>query len=144
MQQFASKIKLRIDWNDIDMFHHVNNIAVLRYVQSARTHYLEAIGLMQLQLTDKKGPILASSSTQFKKQLFYPGNVTVYSRVSAIKNTSFTLQHCIYDDSGELATEVTDIIVFFDFTANTKLKIPDTLKAKIHSLENRVQLATKM
>ena len=144
MQQFASKIKLRIDWNDIDMFHHVNNIAVLRYVQSARTHYLEAIGLMQLQLTDKKGPILASSSTQFKKQLFYPGNITVYSTVSAIKNTSFTLQHCIYDDSGELATEVTDIIVFFDFTANTKLKIPDALKAKIHSLENRVQLATKM
>ena len=106
MQQFASKIKLRIDWNDIDMFHHVNNISVLRYVQSARTHYLEAIGLMQLQLTDKKGPILASSSTQFKKQLFYPGSVTIYSKVNAIKNTSFTLQHWIYDDSGELTTEV--------------------------------------
>ncbi len=140
MQQFASKIKLRIDWNDIDMFHHVNNISVLRYVQSARTHYLEAIGLMQLQLTDKKGPILASSSTQFKKQLFYPGSVTIYSKVNAIKNSSFTLQHWIYDDSGELTTEVTDIIVFFDFTTNTKLKIPDALKEKIHSLENRVQL----
>ena len=137
MGDFSIKLELRIDWSEIDLFGHVNNLAILKYVQAARVHYLEVIGLMQLQAEAKIGPILASTTCQFRKPLFYPGQVTVYSNVDSIKSTSFRIQHGIYNDQNEISAEAQDIIVFFDFVKNAKKVIPDEIRKKIEGLENK-------
>lgn len=138
MKDFSTKLELRIDWSEIDLFGHVNNLAILKYVQAARVNYLENLGLMQLQAEAKIGPILASLNSQFRKALFYPGQVTVYSKVDSIKNTSFRIHHEIYNDKDELAAIVQDIIVYFDFRKNVKLIIPDEIREKIELLENKI------
>ncbi len=125
------KLELRIDWSEIDLFGHVNNLAIFKYVQAARVNYMEMIGLMQLQAEIKTGPILASATCQFRKPLFYPGKVIVYSRVDAIKNSSFHLQHEIKNDDGEIAAEAHDIIVMYDFGKKHKFNIPEEIKDKI-------------
>ncbi len=89
MDDFSLQLQLRIDWSEIDLFGHVNNLAILKYIQSARVNYLEQIGLMQMQAEEKNWPVLASLTSQFRKPLFYPGQVTVHSKVDLIKNTSF-------------------------------------------------------
>ena len=86
---------------------------------------------MQLQMETKIGPILASLNCQFRKPLFYPGQVTVYSRVDLVKNTSFRIRHTIVDDKQAIAAEAQDIIVLFDFTNESKLPIPNELRARI-------------
>jgi acyl-CoA thioester hydrolase len=136
MDRFPLKIALRIDWSEIDLFGHVNNIAILKYVQAARVCCLEAMGLMQSQAEIKMGPILASTSCQFRKPLFYPGQVTVHSAVDQIKNTSFRIYHTICNDNGEVAAEAQDIIVLFDFNKQTKLAIPGDLRVKIEKLQS--------
>src|SRR5659263_91986 len=108
MENFSLKLELRIDWSEIDLFGHVNNLSILQYVQSARVNYLEAIGLMPSNSEIKIGPILASTSCQFRKILFYPGNVTVCSKVDLIKNTSFRLLHEIRNDQDEISAEAHD------------------------------------
>ena len=30
--------EIQIDWNDLDAFGHVNNLAILRYVKTSRVH----------------------------------------------------------------------------------------------------------
>jgi len=135
MKGSAIKLELRIDWSEIDSFGHVNNLAIMKYVQAARVIYLEAIGLMQSQSEDKIGPILASISCQFRKPLFYPGHVTVYSSVDQIKNTSFRICHEVRNDRDEVAASAHDIIVFYDFCENIKLAIPDDLRKRIEDLE---------
>ena len=91
---------------------------------------------MQLQSEIKIGPILASTTCQFCKPLFYPGQVTVYSKVDFIKNTSFKIQHEISNDNNEISAEAQDIIVLYNFDKNTKLIIPDEIKKKIVELGN--------
>jgi len=136
MNDFSIKLELRIDWSEIDLFGHVNNLAIMKYVQAARVNYLEHVDLMQLQTEKKTGPILASINCQFRKPLFYPGQVTVYSRVDSIKNSSFRIQHIVYNDQHEISAEAHDIIVFYDFNKNTKLPIPEGIRRKIEGLEN--------
>ncbi len=131
MKGHSAKLELRIDWSEIDLFGHVNNLAILKYVQAARVSYLESVGLMQSQREDKTGPILASISCRFRKPLFYPGKVTVHSKVGEIKNTSFTIQHEVHDDESEIAAEAQDIIVLYDFVKGTKLAIPGRLRDKL-------------
>lgn len=137
MNESSMKLELRIDWSELDVFGHVNNLEIMKYVQAARVNYLEKVGLMQLQSEKNIGPILASIHTQFRKPLFYPGQVTVYSRVDYIKTSSFKIHHEIYNDNNELAAEAQDIIVFYDFNRNHKLSIPADLRKKIELLEDK-------
>ncbi|HEY5592813.1 MAG TPA: acyl-CoA thioesterase [Paludibacter sp.] len=138
MENFSLKLELRIDWSEIDLFGHVNNLSILQYVQSARVNYLEAIGLMPSNSEIKIGPILASTSCQFRKILFYPGNVTVCSKVDLIKNTSFRLLHEIRNDQDEISAEAHDIIVLYNFDKNSKLLISDQMKKRISDLGNMI------
>lgn len=131
MTDYSTKLSIRIDWSEIDLFGHVNNLAILKYVQAARVAFLESIGLMQMQAEERTGPILGSLNCRFRKPLFYPGEVTVYSRVSLVKNTSFIIEHAILNDKDELAAEAEDVIVFFDFDSNAKLPLPQEIRHKI-------------
>ena len=136
MTDSSMKIELRIDWSELDAFGHVNNLEIMKYIQAARLNYLEKVGLMKLHDDENKGPILASIHCQFRKPLFYPGQVVVLSKVEYIKNTSFKVQHEIFNESNELVAEAQDIIVFYDFTKKHKIAITTQIKQKIESMEN--------
>lgn len=135
MNDFTHKFELRIDWSEIDQFGHVNNLAILKYVQSARVNLLEQMELMQLQAEKRMGPILASMNSQFRKPLFYPGKVSVVSKVNWIKNTSFSIQHEVLNENGESAAEIQDIIVFYDFLKNIKANLPVDIKKRIEAFK---------
>lgn len=122
------KLELRIDWSEIDVLGHINNLAILKYIQAGRVNYLESVGLLPLKAEKRTGPIIASTTCQFRKPLFYPGKVTVYSKVDLIKNTSFRIQYEVLNDDAEIVAEAHDIIVFYDFDKNTKLVLPEDIK----------------
>lgn len=81
--------------------------------------------------------MLASSSCQFKQPLYYPGNVTIKSRVGFIKTTSFSLQHVLLNDHGEIAAEAEDVTVLFNFTQNEKTPLSKGLIEEIESIEKK-------
>jgi len=134
METPSTKLSIRIDWSEIDLFGHVNNLSIFKYIQAARVNYLEAIGLMPSISVNHIGPTLVSATCQFRKMLFYPGNVIVYSKVDLIKNSSFRIVHEITNDQNEIAAEAHDIIVLYNFDKNTKLNLPDEIKKKITEL----------
>lgn len=134
-QEYSQVLELRIDWSDLDSFGHVNNLKIMEYAQSARVEYLNKLGLMQMQAEEKMGPILASAGCQFRKPLFYPGKVCVYSCMDYVKNTSFKMSHDVYNEKGELVAQAYDIIVFYDFRKNVKQPVPDDIRQKIQKME---------
>ncbi len=139
MEDYATSIKLRIDWSETDALGHINNLAIQKYTQTARVHLLEVAGLMQLYEMTKKGPIIASIKCQFRKPLFYPGEVFVYSKVGTIKNTSFEILHTVCNEKSETVAESTDIIVYFDFIKSHKLSIPDDIREKLENHKGSFQ-----
>lgn len=130
MEGFSTEIRLRIDWSEIDNFGHINNLAILRYVQSARVQLLELLGLMPLE---NISAVVAALSCRFRKPLYYPGDVTVRSKVGEIRTTSFAINHEVIDDKGECAAEAQDIMVLFDFRTGTKTALPDDLRTRLAS-----------
>ena len=61
--------------------------------------------------------------------------VMIYTKVVAIKNTSFHFRHEIVNDKDEVVAEAQDIIVLYDFIKKTKILIPEEIKSKIIDLE---------
>jgi len=128
-----TKITLRIDWSEIDSFGHVNNVMFMKYVQAARLNFVDSIGLMKSYRTQKIGFMVAETSCKFKKELHFPGYVTVNTKIAFIKNTSFSLEHTITNADDELVAVATDVLVVYDFNKNEKALIPEKIKAKMES-----------
>lgn len=134
-QIFPVKLKIRIDWSELDYFGHVNNVAFFKYIQSARVNYWDQIGLRESHIKTNIGPMLASSKCDFKKPLLFPGEITIQTKTAFIKNTSFCFIHQIIDAQNEIAAEAQDIMVMFDFNKNEKTVFPEELRRKIGEIE---------
>ncbi len=134
---FPLELKLRIDWSELDLFGHVNNVMFMKYVQAARVNYWEQSEIYSELQRNKIGPMLASASFQFKKQSMYPGNVTIRSGMEFIRNTSFSIHHKLYDDHGDIVAEAQDVIVMFDFNKNEKTAVPQVMREAASIIEGR-------
>lgn len=134
-EKFSVQLNIRIDWSELDLFDHVNNVSFLKYIQAARVNYWEQIGLYQEFLKTNIGPMLAETGCKYRKPLFYPGNVIVETRMDFIKNTSFSFVHRIIDNEGDIAAEARDVMVMFDFNKNEKVVFPPELRKKVTDLE---------
>lgn len=137
MEGFNTELNLRIDWSEMDLYGHVNNVSFFKYIQAARVNYWEKIGLNHMHSQQNIGPILASTGCQFKKPLFFPGQITIKSKVGFVKTTSFSIQHLILNHQNEVAAEAEDIIVIYDFNKNEKAGIPGFLLSNIKEVEKR-------
>ena len=134
---FPVKLKLRLDWSEMDLFGHINNVSYFKFLQASRVNYWEQLGLTKMHSEIQLGPILASTSCSFLKPLHYPGEITIQASIEFIKNTSFGIHHQVLNEQGEIAAEGKDVIVLYDFTANNKVPIPAELKEKMEQIEGR-------
>jgi acyl-CoA thioester hydrolase len=125
---FPIKLHLRLDWSEMDMYGHINNVMFFKFVQASRVGFWQKAGLANGFYKDKIGPILVSTGCQFSKPLFYPDNIVVEVRLEFIKTTSIGLHHRILNGKGELSAEAHDVIVLFDFDTNEKVVIPAELR----------------
>ena len=132
---FPISITLRIDWCDMDIFKHVNNVMYFKYIQSARVNYWEEAGLADMYKNEGIIAMLLSTQCRYIKPLHYPGNVIVKSSVSFIKNTSFGLIHQLYNEQGDLVAESQDVMVLFDDKTQAKITVPQAVRERIMSLE---------
>src|SRR5690606_15374216 len=130
-KDFNTVLKLRIDWSELDLFGHVNNVQFFKFIQSARVNYWELIGLYKMLMEEKIGPLLASAECQFKKPLYYPGEIKIYTRLNFIKNTSLGLEYRLLNDAGETVAEAQDVMVLWDFNHDVKCEIPEKLRIAI-------------
>lgn len=138
-------LKLRIDWSELDLFGHVNNVAFFKYLQSARVNFWDTIGLTAGPDKDGIGPMLAHSACKFSKPLFYPGDIEIKTFVEFSKTSSFGLVHCIYDSQGELAATGNDVMVMYNFYKDHKTPMQDWLRLKLEEFgwQNNGDLRSK-
>jgi len=128
MSDFKLSLKLRIDWSEMDTYMHVNNVNFMKYMQSARVQFWEVTGLSNMYKETKKGPMLVSTKCDFKHPLFFPGNVTIKTKIAFVKNSSFGLYHELYNDDGVLCAEGHDVAVCFDFNTDKTFQITEELR----------------
>ena len=125
---YKLSIDLRIDWSDLDMYKHVNNLSFIRFMQTGRALFWEATALNKIYEETNKGPMVVSTHCDFKRSLYYPGTAIVKTKLAFIKNSSFGLDHIILNEDMEVCAEGRDVAVFYDFNINETYTIPSDLR----------------
>lgn len=135
---FPVIIEVPIWWGDQDAFGHVNNTVPLRWFESARIAYSSRVGLSDLMPTHRIGPILASITANYRKQLRFPDTVLVGARITRIGRTSLTMDHAVISrDQRALAVDGTSTLVVFDYARNSPEPVPAAIRLAIETLEAR-------
>lgn len=103
-----------VQWGDQDLFGHVNNTVYLRWYETSRVEYWYKSGLQDLMKPRGLGPILASVTCDYKKQIRYPDTIHVAAKIQKMGVSSVTLEHAVYSESlqGVAATGKSVIVLF--------------------------------
>jgi len=131
-------MEISVLWGDEDAFSHVNNVAYLRWCETARIEYLRRINLFPQLPPQGIGPIVASLTCHYRRPLTYPDTVLVGTRVTAIGNSSFRMEHCLLSRaSGKLAAEAVSAMVTVDYSTGKPIRVPEDVRRAIVDLEGR-------
>lgn len=128
---FKLSLTIRVDWSDLDMYEHVNNVSYMRYLQSGRVNFWEASGIHEFYQSSNQGTMLVSTKCDFRMPLFYPGNAIIKTKLDFIGNKSFGLKHIILNEQNEICAEGIDVVVCYDFEAKKTIPVPDWMREKI-------------
>ncbi len=113
---------------------HVNNAVYFTYLEQARTHYLREVGLLP-GAPSGMGFILAEASCQFKAPLQLGERVTIHTRVSQLRNSSFIFEYRAEAEDGRLVATARTVQVCYDYQARRSFPIPDEWREAVIAYE---------
>lgn len=135
---FPVRYPITVAWGEMDAFQHVNNVLYFRYFESARIEYGRRINLLDPELMDGAGPILAATSARYKRPIVFPDQLLVGVSVVRLGSDRFWQAYRIYSLSQQaVTTEGEAEIVLFNYRDQRKAPLSAALRARIEALEQR-------
>ena len=135
LADFSTVVTLPVQWGDQDAFGHVNNAVPLRWFETSRIAYLEDNGLAHLMTGDGLGPIVASITCNYRRQVLYPDTIRVGTRIAELGRSSMTLGHAVFSNSHRaIVADGQTVVVFFDFQRQRPTRIPPEIREKLGSV----------
>lgn len=129
MEGYPFVVPIQVRWRDLDALAHVNNAAVITYVETARTVlWRERFG---------GGPqipfVVARVEVVFRKQITLDDTVLVGLRVTDLRGARFAFEYRIESD-GELAAEAVTVMAHVRPGEARPTRIPIDLRQRLADL----------
>lgn len=124
-------------WGDCDMMGHINNVILIRYLESGRLDYLHELLGMDMQASSREGIIIADLKVSFLGQVHHPSQIEVATRISSIGNSSLIFDSAIFPAAAvqQPALCARATLVWFDYQKNSSLRVPQQARETIHQFE---------
>ena len=127
---------ITVRWGDMDSMGHVNNAKYFTYCESARMGYFAAVRMNEHRETEHHGPALAAATLNFRRQVRYPAELEVPTRVTEIGRSSFKMEYAIVDrGTGERVADGSGVIVWVDYSTGRSTPLPESLREEIRHFE---------
>ena len=135
-RQFPVIHPVIVAWGEMDAFQHVNNVVYLRYFESARIAYMQAIGLNTnlSQNNNPIGPILADSYCRYRRPVTFPDTLHIGCRISEMQEFGFVMEYEAYSEKQETVVTIGNSrIVMVNYHTGEKSAVPHEI---VQSIEN--------
>ena len=91
-------------FGDVDSHHHLNNIAICRFFEEGRAQLRRLIfGAGESGGASPIRVVLACITLHYLREGRYPGDVTIYTGITRLGNSSFTLAQLAIQDQVPIA-----------------------------------------
>jgi acyl-CoA thioester hydrolase len=138
LEGFPLVSRFTIQFSDVDMLKHVNNVAYIRWCEMIRTEYFAQV--MHGQIDSERGMIQANINFNYERQLQYREAVAIGVRVSRMGTKSFDFSYEVWSTThGHRAAHGLTTVVAYDFISNATIPIPQEWREAIDAYETGPQ-----
>lgn len=116
---------------ETDALGHIGNTAITAWFEVARTRLLEHLGAHEGMPSNW---VLASVSIDYLDETFYGTDVDIGISAISVGNTSLTID-CEMRQDGRCTVRGRAVLVHFDVSSKTKLRLPDALRAAVAAMQ---------
>jgi acyl-CoA thioester hydrolase len=125
-----------VRWGDMDSMGHVNNAKYFTYCESARMSYFAAVRMNEHREDEHHGPALAAAHLNFRRQVRYPAELEVVTRVTEIGRSSFKMEYeILYHGTVERVADGSGVVVWVDYSTGRSTPLPESLREEIQRFE---------
>ncbi|PKN34543.1 MAG: acyl-CoA thioesterase [Deltaproteobacteria bacterium HGW-Deltaproteobacteria-19] len=136
LKGYPVSLEVPVAWGEMDAMGHVNNVVYFRYFESARIAYFEKMGLIDFMKKTGIGPILATTSCQFRIPLTYPDSVLIGAKVVSVEDDRFVMHYIVVSKKHRKPAAVGEgVIMAFDYRGGKKVPVPEELKQRVLEIE---------
>lgn len=129
--------RYRVQWGQMDSARHVNNTIYLRWAESARIAYFEAMKMDTSFQGGGVGPILGWQDCKYIFPLTYPDTAIVGVRTIEEKEDRFFMECAIYSEKHQRISAISkQSIIPYDYKDLKKVAVPQSWRDVIASIEN--------
>lgn len=134
---FKHKHEIQVQFRDVDSFGVVHNIQYFYYLEWARIKYMEFIGMpLNNRTFTAENPIMTvHHELDYFNPALFTDNLTVYSRVTEVRNSSLTFENLITIEDEKAIVKSKVILVYLSNVDYKPTRIPDYLRNAIQSIE---------
>ncbi|MCB0553075.1 MAG: acyl-CoA thioesterase [Phaeodactylibacter sp.] len=136
---FPVRVNIDVQWGEMDLAGHVNNVIYLKWFEHARVAYLDRLGYPIVADPAREGlpgVILAKQDCKYLLPVDYPDTITLGIRVTELLEDRFNMHCAMFSQRHQrLAAIANAMMVTFDYRSRSKAPLPDSLRQGILQLE---------
>jgi acyl-CoA thioester hydrolase len=136
MPEYRFYHPIEVRYGDLDPQGHLNNAKYLTYMEQARIHYIQQLGLWDGGSFMNVGIILADFHITFHSAVQFGQAVRVGMCISRLGEKSMD-SHYVMEDAanGQVLAEATAVLVAYDYHQSRSIPIPEGWRKVISDFE---------
>lgn len=122
-------------FGDMDMAGHINNVALSRYYETGRCHWLIELTGDPEVFNKKLNTIVAEYTIRFLGEVNFPAQVTVGTAIGRIGNSSFDCLQALFVNDECVGLSDAAMVMSFE---GKPTRINDELRTKMGSFQSSI------
>lgn len=136
IEDFNIVTEFTTHWGDEDSAQHINNLVYLRWAETIRVQYFEAMGMDASFSGDVAGPILAWQDCKYVFPMTHPDTAIVGVRCIEILEDRFIMETGIFSKRhGRIAAITKQAIVPYNYARLAKVDLPGSWREGINKID---------
>lgn len=132
---YRHRLPVQLRFNDIDMFGHLNNTVYVQLLDQGKYEYFRQFMNGPFGSTPT-APVIANINVDYLEPAHMDDKLTVATAVTAIADTSMTLQQVIEDDKSNVKCRAKTVMVNIDLRKGVPVTVDGRWRKIIGDYEN--------
>jgi acyl-CoA thioester hydrolase len=138
LKKYPVIIELPVQWGEMDVAAHVNNLVYMRWTESARIRYFEEMKMDISFSYGDAGPILGWQDCKYIFPMTYPDTAIIGVRTLEVNDVFLLMETAVFSEKHQRIAAISkQKIVPYSYKKLKKIEMPEAWKEGIKGIEEK-------
>lgn len=136
LRKYPVVVKLPVQWGEMDVAGHINNLIYLRWTESGRIVYFEKMGMDTSFTSGEAGPILGWQDCKYIFPMTYPDTAIIGIRTIEVNDKFLIMESAVFSEKYQRIAAISQQkIVPYSYEKLSRIEMPESWREGIAKLK---------